>query len=794
MKAIASLFALVLLIAAIGCGSGPSSSSGSPTPSPTPATSTLVASPGTLNFSSTAGGSNPATQTLNITSTGSALTWTASTTTADGGTWLTVSPTSGTTPATVTVTTNVAGLGAATFNGSATFTASSSTATGNVNLQLAPPQPPYFTGTQSFLLTPQAPVTITMPDGSQLPDGSNQLLVFLALNATTANMQSVASVLGAHKATVVGEVPSVNELQVQMQDPSLAADLILQLQATPGVISAQPNLFSSATQSSANCTGTPLGTGWLAADNPSPAPPNAGSVVIAVVDEFAPPAVPGQPAPAPQHGDDVLAYVQDSSGKDSSGNPIFQVNKSLFKLPLAPQDSLLKLTQVIGDFVASQPVNVNIVVNVSRNPAVCKGNPSGTVARAACWVEQMLWYAGMKQLTDQLTQKYGDRVLLFQGAANTSVGVPSFAATSSCHMVVVGGLDQVGSNASLASFSTSGGAVNLYAPACNVSPLSLTIPPNTGASSGNSFATPQAAGFGAAEWAQPSNSGLTACQLGAQFAALPQQGPGKIAVLDGVQLHTLAQAAKNNPAAPPSTPVLGAAPCGQINVQPSTLSLATGASGALTVTTPGITGATPNFLSSNPLVATVSSSGVVSAIGPGAATVIVSVPVAACSSTASVIVNGETYAGTASLQVSDTFSNTAGWIPDPITITSVDNSIPLQVAVSPSLLTQGNFSAAVTMGNSVLATTIPTETCTACNPPITVPGTTFNDNVPGESFVIAGASTGSSISVLVPGFPPLTGTLHANGSTTTLNLSWGFTQNLGGIVISVSLTGTLTKQ
>ena len=89
----------------------------------TPLPTTLAVSASTMNFSGVAGGSNPANQTLNITSNGSPLNWTAT----DDQTWLSVSPGSGTTPGTVTVSVNTAGLAAGTYNGTITVTASGAT-------------------------------------------------------------------------------------------------------------------------------------------------------------------------------------------------------------------------------------------------------------------------------------------------------------------------------------------------------------------------------------------------------------------------------------------------------------------------------------------------------------------------------------------------------------------------------------------------------------------------------------------------------------------------------------------
>jgi uncharacterized protein (TIGR03437 family) len=78
----------------------------------TPAGAGFVSAPSSLTFSYTIGGANPAAQTLNITSTGGALTYTA--TASSTGNWLSVSPGSGSTPGTLTAGVNAAGLGGGT--------------------------------------------------------------------------------------------------------------------------------------------------------------------------------------------------------------------------------------------------------------------------------------------------------------------------------------------------------------------------------------------------------------------------------------------------------------------------------------------------------------------------------------------------------------------------------------------------------------------------------------------------------------------------------------------------------
>src|SRR5262249_3443905 len=81
--------------------------------------SSLSVSPASLTFSQIPNGAAPGSQTINVTSTGassgSQITFSASTTYNQGQGWLTVTPSNATTPATLTVAANGAGLGAGTY-------------------------------------------------------------------------------------------------------------------------------------------------------------------------------------------------------------------------------------------------------------------------------------------------------------------------------------------------------------------------------------------------------------------------------------------------------------------------------------------------------------------------------------------------------------------------------------------------------------------------------------------------------------------------------------------------------
>lgn len=89
-----------------------------------PTNPTISVNPSSMSFSGTAGGANPAAQTLNITNSGAGtLNWTAT----SSQTWLTLSATSGTAPSAPSVSANITGLAAGTYNANITITAAGAT-------------------------------------------------------------------------------------------------------------------------------------------------------------------------------------------------------------------------------------------------------------------------------------------------------------------------------------------------------------------------------------------------------------------------------------------------------------------------------------------------------------------------------------------------------------------------------------------------------------------------------------------------------------------------------------------
>ena len=83
----------------------------------TAAAPNLTVSPSTLTFNYQIGGTAPAAQNVAVTSSGAALSYTATSSTTSGGNWLAATPTSSTTPGTESVSVNTTGLAVGTYTG-----------------------------------------------------------------------------------------------------------------------------------------------------------------------------------------------------------------------------------------------------------------------------------------------------------------------------------------------------------------------------------------------------------------------------------------------------------------------------------------------------------------------------------------------------------------------------------------------------------------------------------------------------------------------------------------------------
>lgn len=153
----------------------------------------------------------------------------------------------------------------------------------------------------------------------------------------------------------------------------------------------------------------------------------------------------------------------------------------------------------------------------------------------------------------------------------------------------------------------------------------------------------------------------------------------------------------------------------------------------------------------------------------------------------------ETYRGTFTLQLTITMDNT-GWAPNPLIMQSSAPSAPIQLAVGPSLTTEGVFTAAMTIGPGTITTSIPSQTCTSCEQPITIPGSTQLDAMPASAGNLAGFSDQRLIEIPIPGLPPMTGTVSVLGPTVQVTLNWVYQTAIAGARVQMSMNGNLTRQ
>lgn len=192
---------------------------------------TLTASPTALAFSQVANGSTPAAQSLNIGASGvsgGTLTFSASATTVTGGNWLTVTPATGTTSATISVAVNsiAAALPAGTYQGSIVIYGSgAANANGTLTIPVtltvtsAPTLTISTTGltfsgsaagtnpaTQTFMVTaPGAISSVTFTTAASTNSGGNWLTVS-GPTGTPATLTAAVNLTGLAAGTYTGSI------------------------------------------------------------------------------------------------------------------------------------------------------------------------------------------------------------------------------------------------------------------------------------------------------------------------------------------------------------------------------------------------------------------------------------------------------------------------------------------------------------------------------------------------------------------------------------------------------------
>jgi hypothetical protein len=181
------------------------------------APATLTASPASLTFTGVTGQSNPPSQNINVTASGSAAAnFTVAATTSAGGNWLTATASGGTTPGTITVSANLSGLAAGSYPGTVTITspgATNSPISVPVTLTVANPAPLTTSPsslTFSYQVGGSAPATQTL--NISAPTGSTGTYAYSVAASTSSggNWLSVSPAAGNTPSSVNVSVNTAN--------------------------------------------------------------------------------------------------------------------------------------------------------------------------------------------------------------------------------------------------------------------------------------------------------------------------------------------------------------------------------------------------------------------------------------------------------------------------------------------------------------------------------------------------------------------------------------------------------
>jgi len=186
--------------------------------SPPPPQPVLSVSPLTLTFNATQGGTNPTSQTANVTNTG---TGTLNFTAASDSSWLTVTPASGTAPQALQVSATVGTLAAGTYTGHITVTSAgaqgsptSVTVTFTVGLPSTPAAGGFFVRGSARANTSAA--TTVAQGWSGQPQQGDLLALYVWWNSATVGVSTVADNCGNTWISTPAQVDSVDNAQAQL--------------------------------------------------------------------------------------------------------------------------------------------------------------------------------------------------------------------------------------------------------------------------------------------------------------------------------------------------------------------------------------------------------------------------------------------------------------------------------------------------------------------------------------------------------------------------------------------------
>lgn len=246
-----AVVAVILIVAMPSCGGGGGGSNSNVVTTPN-----LGLSPSTLTFNYETGNATPAPQSIAVSSSGTALSYSVTTSTNSGGNWLAATPTSGTSGSSVSVSVNPAGLASGTYTGSVKVAASgaaNSPQTATVTLNVT--NPPFSVSPSgwsfNYALGGSAPapqnVSVTSSQANttytvatSTTSGGNWLSVTPTSGTTTGTQVVSVNPSGLTVGTYSGSAtftPSAGTPQTLLVSFNVTAVGTVTIQATSGALS-----------------------------------------------------------------------------------------------------------------------------------------------------------------------------------------------------------------------------------------------------------------------------------------------------------------------------------------------------------------------------------------------------------------------------------------------------------------------------------------------------------------------------------------------------------------------------
>ena len=269
-----------------------------------------TATPSSLPMNSTQGSATPVISTISVNGPDKPVSFTATVSTATGGNWLTISPTSGSTPAVITVQANPAGLGSGQYAGSVAINFGSTQQTVSARLSISPvtvtvvPNALQFrcqqggvlpgAGVLSLISSDNSPVTFMATAMGPLTVNTVAGSTNMNVAVTPAACQTQGSATGSITVNTPGRTPAIQTVPVTVvvDPPAVKAPVLNAMPSGLTFSFVQGSVEESRGLTLANqgggtlnvtaAAGTAAGGPWLSVSCPQSALSGAATVVCPV--------------------------------------------------------------------------------------------------------------------------------------------------------------------------------------------------------------------------------------------------------------------------------------------------------------------------------------------------------------------------------------------------------------------------------------------------------------------------------------------------------------------------------